>query len=213
MKKQFLTMFLLLQCMFTVGCGSDNLGKSMSDNSVSETSVTPSAIDIDEEPALQKSSEVSTDERQIVGNDTVGYVSVPNTWVKFMDVDGGTDFQYSDANGTAIITMNIIDDTGLSESQKAEMDLESVATSVWYNLEKSGVIEIEGAKVNLSTFEARQVYGFFKSEDAGLASCIVCWIFKDENGVLHYVSAEAPVESITEVVDSVEDSFTFSATE
>lgn len=172
------------------------------------------SLKIDETEALESfPSDAGEEGMQVVGNETVGYVSVPDTWVKFTDLDGGTDFQYSNIEGTAIITMNIFDTKGLSDEQKAALDTRSAASSVWYNLENNDVTDISGATVKIGTYDALQVYGSFTSEDHGLASYIVCWIFEDENGIMHYVSAEAPVESASEVVSYVESSFTLTLKE
>lgn len=224
MKKQLAVALLLLLCMFTTGCGKQTTGNQTTGSDDREaTTLTDleSMMDSEmkdneqllEDPIVAETEETQTEEMQTVGTETFGYISIPSTWVKFKDLDGGTDFQYSNIDGTAIVTMNLFDDAGLSEDQKADLDAKTAASSVWMNLEANGVTDIEGASVMLGNYEAYQVYGAFSSEDQGLASFIVCWIFEDENGNFHYISAEAPMESVMDVVSYVEKSYTLSGEE
>lgn len=151
------------------------------------------------------------EQMQQVGTAEFGYVTVPGDWGPFLDLDGGDDFQYADPEGRCIITLNVFSDEGLTEEQKAQVTAELAAQSLWYNLEQNGVEEIQGARVTLNGIEAFQVYGLFVSEDYGEASMIVCWTFMDEDGVIHYVSAEAPAELALETVAYVESSYVLAA--
>lgn len=188
--------------------------KDQENNALIETERIIHSLKIDEQQVIKVMQESkSTEVTQTIGNEAMGYVTIPSTWIKFVDVDGGTDLQYSNAGGTDIITLNIFDDAGLTEEQKAKLDAESAASSVWYNLEQNDVTDITGARVTLGGFEAFQCYGMFISEDFGIESMIVCWIFEDESGVLHYISAEGPMMSVMEVVSYVENSFTMKAQE
>lgn len=211
MKKQLPIILLLLLCLTITGCRKEPVRQQESTPESPEP--TPESLEPASESlvsAPEAPSSAATEEMKRVGNETVGYVSVPSTWVTFKDLNGGTDFQYSDVLGTQIITMNIFDDFGLSESQKAELTAENVAALVRYNLEMNGVEEIIESTGALGAFDTHQLYGLFTSEDHGLASCIVCWVFEDEKGIFHFVSAEAPLESAIEVASYVYDSFTFS---
>ncbi len=145
---------------------------------------------------------------QSVGTEEFGYVTIPDTWVKFKDLDGGTDFQYSNPEGTSIITLNTISLDGLTEEQKEQFNTKSAAQNIWYNLQNSDVTDIQGAQVALGPYDAYQVYGNFISEDYSLESGIVCWIFKSGDGVYHFISAEAAWENLKDVVSYVEESYT-----
>lgn len=150
----------------------------------------------------------NTYDTQTIGNETMGYVTIPSTWVKFLDVDGGTDLQYSNETGTDIITLNIFDTAGLSKEQLASLDAKTAASSVWYNLEQNGVEQITGAQATLGKFDAFQLFGMFEREDDGLASMIVCWVFEDDNGAFHYISAEGLLESAVKTASYVQNSYT-----
>lgn len=155
----------------------------------------------------------SSGEMQQVGTEEFGYVTVPGDWGRFTDLDGGDAFQYSDREGRCIITLNVFSDEGLTEEQRAQVTAELAAQGLWYDLEQNGVEEIQGARVTLNGIEAFQVYGLFVSEDYGEASLIVCWVFEDSSGVIHYVSAEAPAELAVETVGHVESSYVLTAEE
>lgn len=152
------------------------------------------------------------EEKQVVGSEELGYVTIPAFWASFQDLDGATALQYSNGGGT-IISLDTFSDEGLTEEQKAQVTAETAAYSVWYNLEQDGVTDIVGAQVDLNGIDSFQVYGAYVSEDYGTASIIVCWIFADESGGLHYVSAEGPVDTIAEAVGYVEGSYTLTPPE
>ncbi|WP_349947095.1 hypothetical protein ABFV83_01185 [Lacrimispora sp. BS-2] len=205
MKKRFGFLLLILICAFTTSCGKPSENLAESDLSA------PSGIGDTEstlEVASVPQSELNEGSSQTIGTDEFGYVTIPATWVRFQDLDGGTDLQYSDSLGNSIITLNVFNDEGLSEEDKAKMTAETAANSVWYNLEQNEVQKIAGAQVTLGKYDAFQIYGSFISEDHSLPSIIVCWIFEDENNVLHYISAEAPVENSAEILSYIEDSYT-----
>ena len=194
MKKGFVFLILSLTGVFITSCGkpSGNLADSVQKAEEASGSLS----------VLNKNSS------QTIGTDEFGYVTIPDTWVRFQDLAGGTDLQYSDPQGKSIITLNVIGHGELTEEQKAQLTAEAAANSVWYNLELNDVQEITGAQVKLGKYDSFQICGSFISEDYSLPSMIVCWIIKDGNNVLHYISAEAPIENAEEVVSYVEDSYT-----
>lgn len=182
--------------------------KSELDHILRSLSINQAAHGVVAENTIGTQPEWNEGSSQTIGTDEFGHVTIPATWVRFRDLDGGTDLQYSDPQGNSIITLNIFSDDGLTEEQKAKVTAETAASSVWYNLEQNEVQEIEGAQVTLGKYNAFQIYGFFISEDHSLPSMIVCWIFEDENNVLHYISAEEPIENGAEAVSYIENSYT-----
>ncbi|PWJ46881.1 hypothetical protein [Faecalicatena contorta] len=188
-------------CFVFAACQSNNSNNN--DKKVKEVSE-------ENTPALEE-NESNTGESeadmQVVGTDEFGYVSIPGEWVEFFELDGGADFQYSNVPGTSIITLNVFDDGGMPEEEKNQLDSETVASHVWYNLENNGVTDIVGARVTLNGYDAVQVYGSFISEDHSLPSSIVCWIVEGEQGVFHYISAEGGLDDIGDVVSYVENSY------
>ena len=138
-----------------------------------------------------------------VGAAGMGYVDIPSEWVRFYDVNGGTDLQFSDPDGVDIITMNQFDLSGLSAEEKAAFTAEDAALSVWSNIEQNDmVLEIEGAVVTLAGYEAYQVYASYSD-----GTFLCTWSLMDEMGTLYYVAAEGPAETVMDTVAMVEDSY------
>lgn len=218
--KQHICILLAGLCLLLSGCGTleENLEKNQLTPSVETVSPSAEPAPVSEPPALPSADVTfplptepaetgNLEGLQTVGTEEFGYVSIPDDWLRFYDLDGGTDFQYSDPTHACIITLNVFSDEGLTEEQKAQLTDELAAQSLWYNLEQNGVQDIQGAHVTLNGIPALQVYGVFTSEDYDQTSIIVCWTFQSEDGVLHYVAAEAPVEQSLEVVGYVENSY------
>jgi len=145
---------------------------------------------------------------QVIGTAEAGYVMVPDDWLEFQDASGNVSLQYANPAGTSIITLNVFDLSGLTEEQRLSFTVEDAANNVWYNLEQNGVTDIKGATVSMAGYDAHEVYGYFMSEDHDLPSAIVCWIFADRTGILHYVSAEAAVEDLMAVSAYIEENYT-----
>ena len=152
-------------------------------------------------------SESETAGMQVIGTAESGYIMVPGDWLEFEDSSGVAGLQYANPAGTSIITLDVFDLSDLTEEQSASFTVEDAANNVWYNLEQSGVGEIRGATVSLAGYDAHEVYGYFMSEDHDLPSAIVCWIFQDRAGTLHYVSAEAAVEDLPVVSGYIEETY------
>lgn len=190
-----LTMAALLTVLAACGQLEENLASASPTISPSPTPIEPAEEDT-----------------QVVGDETLGYVTIPDWWASFQDLGGATALQYSNGAGT-IISLDTFSDEGLTEDQKAQITAETAAYSVWYNLEQNGVTDIVGAQVDLNGIDSFQVYGAYVSEDYGTSSIIVCWVFSDEDGGLHYVSAEGPVTEIAQAVGYVEDSYTLTPPE
>lgn len=203
MKKITITIMAVVICFVFAACQNNNSSNNSNDENVKEVS--------EENTQVLEENESNTGESkadmQVVGTDEFGYVSVPGDWVEFSELDGGTDFQYSNVSGTSIITLNVFDDEGMPEEERNQLDSETVASHVWYNLENNGVMDIAGARVTLNGYDAVQVYGSFISEDHSLPSSIVCWIVEGEQGVFYYISAEGGLDDIVQVVSYVENSY------
>lgn len=196
MKKIIFNVFLIISIMFLLlssGCAKD-------DNQ--ETNTVTQEQSQDEKISQNKSD---SSKMQRVGSEGIGYVSVPSTWLKFEDVEGGDDIQYSDPSGISIITLNIFDTSGLDEENAKNFNAEFASKNVWINIENSQEPEnIEAAKVKLNDRDAYQVYASYDDE-----SMLVTWCVEDDNGVIHYVAAEGTNETIMDIVSFVEESYSF----
>lgn len=141
--------------------------------------------------------EASSEETKKVGQDKYGFVQVPSSWVNFKDVDLPDDskvIQYSDPLGSSIITLNVI--------ENFDQNIEDAAQATAQNIQSNGV-DVKGAKVKIDNYDAYQLYGLY--EDQGLM--LIVWYFMDENNNLHYVSAEGPLDTISNVVGYVEKTY------
>ncbi len=159
-----------------------------------------STPELEEVPAI-----TATKDMQRIGSDEYGYMSVPADWVKFVDIDGNNSIQYCDTSRSYIVSLNVFDLTNVPEEERASFGAYEAATSVWYNIEDGGGQDVAGATVTLAGQTAYQVYAYYPDDD----SYLVTWSLADEAGAIHYVAAEGPAENIMEVVQLVEDTYSF----
>lgn len=140
-----------------------------------------------------------------VGKEGVGFVTIPSDWVSFKDVEGGTDVQFSSPDTSCIITLNTFDMSTVPEDQRATFDAMAAANAVGNNIAADeGVEDVQGATVTLAGRTAYQIYAAYSD-----GSFLVTWSLADDDGVIHYVAAEGPSDSIMDVVEMVEGSYSF----
>lgn len=150
---------------------------------------------------------INSEQFQMAGNDALGYVQLPADWVRFLDIEGGTDLQYSNPAGTAILTLNIFSLDGLTEEQRSQITLDQMAQMLAYSLEQDDVSELVGDKTTFAGYEAVRIFGYFISEDHDLPSMIVCWLFDDQDGITHFVSMESAIEDFQKMYTQVESTY------
>lgn len=119
------------------------------------------------------------EEGKRVGSEEFGYITVPDNWYKFIDVDGNDTLQYSYAN-VYIATLYAID--------TETADAETYANSCWYTIENAGATNIKGAQVTVAGYDAYQVYGYYEEENIWL----VMWFFETGDGKTRYIAIEGP---------------------
>lgn len=167
-----------------------------------------STASVEPEPSLPESQPESSEpaaSTQRVGKAGIGFVDVPADWVLFQDAAGGSDLQYSDVTGTDIITMNQFDISALSAEEQAAFTAEDAAYSVWNNIEQrdgDSVMDIQGATVTLAGYDAYQVYASYTD---GVFLC--SWCLMDEQGIIYYVAAEGPSDTIMDTVAMIEATY------
>jgi hypothetical protein len=141
----------------------------------------------------------SSSDTQRVGEDGVGYVTIPSNWVEYQDVDNPDATQYC-ADDKTIVTMQSY------AEHKGEITAKDAASNLYANMsDDSAVEDVEGAKVTLAGQNAYQVYGYYPDDDCFL----VAWVLEDSDGVVHYVSAEGTRDTVTDAVDIVENTYGF----
>lgn len=118
-------------------------------------------------------------ENKRVGSSEYGYITVPNNWVNFIDLNGNDALQYSYAN-VYIATIYAID--------IEQVDAYTYANGIMYNMENEGVQHLMGATVELGKYTAYQIYGYYSSDNTWL----VVWIFEAEDKKTHFISIEGP---------------------
>ena len=137
----------------------------------------------------------SNSNTKVVGDEKYGYISIPNNWYKFYDVDGNNSLQYSYAN-TYIITLNILDN---------QYSAKQYASNYMYNKKNSSdVTDVTGATVTIGKdkkYTAYQVYMYYPSD----STYLVTYWFEAEDGKVHYIALEGPKElngvKITDYLD------------
>ena len=120
-----------------------------------------------------------------IGDKTFGYLTVPDDWVEFHDINGSTALQYSKA-GLYIVTLDYIKDKKHTPKE--------YASNYMYNMKQSEeVTGVTGATIKLGKnkeYTAYQVYMLYKNE----GTYLVTYWFETEDGVVRYIALEGPAE-------------------
>ena len=211
-----LMLALALALPLSAGCSSGAPSAEQDADAVEQTkeeevkpteedeSVTEEDIAVTEEEDEEETAVEAPAATQRVGADGIGYVSVPNNWVEFKDVDGNSSIQWCDGTPYTIISLNTFDMSSVPEDQRADFDVEDAANSVWVNMLNDGLEEdaIQGARVTLADHDALQVYGLYPD-----GSFLVCWLLDDGSGTIRYVSAEGPESTIYDTVEMIQNTY------
>lgn len=179
------------------GSSGNGSGSSSGTSSGTSTPQTPSTGGSTGSSGTSGSS--TYDSFQRVGEDGVGYVTIPSDWYPFVDVDNPTASQWC-ADPYTIITMVSYPE------YKGQLTAYDAASNLYASLTGDSEYEdVEGAQVSLNGLDAYQVYGWHPSDQCYL----VMWTVEDLDGIVHYVSAEGPADVIYEVVSMVENTYSF----
>ena len=143
---------------------------------------------------------------QWIGSDDYGYVKVPQSWIKFKDVNGGDDIQYSDGTDINIVTLNTFkaEQFGISESELEKVDPIQISNSIYQSKSESpDFSKVWGSKSTIGGYDAYQVNCIAKT-----GKYLVIWIFKSDDGKFRYVSLEGDLDTIKELALTIEESWT-----
>lgn len=121
--------------------------------------------------------EIVEADTRVVGNKTLGYVTIPIDWLKFKDVENVRGLQYSDKDGEYILTLDAVvtsslDARGFIDQKKTE-------------LESVGITTEETVK-SIGGYNAYQISGFYEEKNLWL----MVWCFEAEDGYTHYIGIE-----------------------
>lgn len=161
--------------------------------------------DSDSSNKSSSSTNIKTEDTQVIGSDEYGYVKVPKSWVNFKDINGGNDIQSSDTSAYNVVTLNIFrpSQLGISEAEYASIDPKQVADSVYTKQENSQMFEkISGTKSKIGGYDAYVINTLTKT-----GKYFVTYIFKADDGKIHYTSIEGDKDTVDTMIPLLEKSW------
>ena len=201
MKKFIGLLMVLLSTTTLVACQSNT-----TQNKETTSTKTESTSTSDTSNKQQSETNKETKDTQIIGSDEYGYVKVPKNWFRFKDVKGGNDIQYSDGSAYNIVTLNIFrpSQLGISETEYASIDPIYVANSVLSGQKNTSAFQkVWGAKSKIGEYDAYVVNSITTS-----GKYFVTWVFRANDGKIHYASLEGNEATIEELLPMIEKSWT-----
>ena len=197
MKKFIGILIALLTTTTLTACQSNTTQNKETTSTKTESTSTSDASN------KQKSeTNKETEDTQIIGSDEYGYVKVPS----FKDLKGGNDIQYSDGSSYNIVTLNIFrpSQLGISETEYASIDPIYVADSVMTGQKNTPVFQkVWGAKSTIGGYDAYVINSITTDE-----KYFVTWVFKADDGKIHYASLEGLKTTVVELIPMIEKSWT-----
>lgn len=201
MKKFIGILIALLTTTTLTACQSNTTQNKETTSTKTESTSTSDASN------KQKSeTNKETEDTQIIGSDEYGYVKVPKNWFRFKDVKGGNDIQYSDGSTYNIVTLNIFrpSQLGISETEYASIDSIYAANSVLSGQKNTSAFrKVWGAKSKIGEYDAYVVNSITTS-----GKYFVTWVFRANDGKIHYASLEGNEATIEELLPMIEKSWT-----
>ena len=170
------------------------------------TTKTESTSTSDTPNKQQSETNKETEDTQIIGSDEYGYVKVPKNWFRFKDLKGGNDIQYSDGSTYNIVTLNIFrpSQLGISETEYTSIDPIYVANSVLSGQKNTSAFQkVWGAKSKIGGYDAYVVNSITTS-----GKYFVTWVFRANDGKIHYASLEGTEATVVELLPMIEKSWT-----
>ena len=134
--------------------------------------------DIDIDIDIKDKDKDKDEDTKYVGDDTFGYVKVPEKWIKFIDVSGTKAIQYTDVGETGyIVTLNTIEQ---------DVTAETAAKAINEGIKNEGNTSYY-ISTTIAGYRGYVVKGTYTS-----GTKIDSYIFQTEDGVLRFVSIEGP---------------------
>ena len=161
--------------------------------------------DSDSSNKNSSSTNIKTEDTQVIGSDEYGYVKVPKSWVNFQDINGGNDIQSSDTSAYNVVTLNIFrpSQLGISEAEYASIDPKLVANSVYTKHKNSQLFEkMSGTKSKIGGYDAYVINTLTKT-----GKYFVTYIFKADDGKIHYTSIEGDKDTVDTMIPLLEKSW------
>ena len=161
--------------------------------------------DSDSSNKSSSSTNIKTEDTQVIGSDEYGYVKVPKSWVNFQDINGGNDIQSSDTSAYNVVTLNIFrpSQLGISEAEYASIDPKQVANSVYSKQQSSQMFEkISGTKSKIGGYDAYVINTLTNT-----GKYFITYIFKADDGKIHYTSIEGDKDTVDTMIPLLEKSW------
>jgi hypothetical protein len=161
--------------------------------------------DSDSSNKSSSSTNIKTEDTQVIGSDEYGYVKVPKDWIDFKDINGGNDIQSSDTSAYNVVTLNIFrpSQLGISEAEYASIDPKLVANSVYTKHKNSQLFEkMSGTKSKIGGYDAYVINTLTKT-----GKYFVTYIFKADDGKIHYTSIEGDKDTVDTMIPLLEKSW------
>ena len=151
------------------------------------------------------SADNKTTDTKVIGSEEYGYVKVPTDWIDFKDINGGNDIQSSDTSSYNVVTLNIFrpNQLGISEAEYASIDTEQVANSVYTKHKNSQMFEkMSGTKSKIGGYDAYVINTLTNT-----GKYFITYIFKADDGKIHYASIEGDKDTVTKMIPLLEESW------
>ena len=168
--------------------------------------ITSSSSSQESSTSTTTSSDKKTEETQVIGSDEYGFVKVPKSWIKFNEVQGGNDIQYSDGTDVNIVTLNTFkaEQFGISDNEFQKLETVRISDSIFTSKESNPEFtKVWGSKSTIGGYEAYVVNAISKS-----GKYISTWIFKSSDGKFRYVALEGTPETLKNLLPMIEESWT-----
>lgn len=206
-KKLILCLGLLSSLAVLASCGQKKVETKPTETKTAKSTKTTKSTAANKKSSNQddkKGTEetVNLEESQQIGRDDLGYVYIPKDWYPFTDLSGGDAYQYSDASAYNVVTMYSYTKEVLGVEKIDDAAAEQVASSYYRGLESQGTFDqLTGSKVDVSGYEAYQVYGVLKSD----GKILCAWIFVTEKSdKVYLISLEGDTETFLSVLPSIQ---------
>ena len=176
MKKLLILGTVVTASVFLASCSN----KSQTATEESSSAVVSSSSSQETSSSSSDVSEAKKEETQIIGSNEYGFVKVPKSWVRFHEVEGGNDIQYSDGTDINIVTLNTFkaEQFNISEEEYAKLDVVAVSSSILTSKEQSSDFsKVWGSKSTIGGYEAYVVNAIAKS-----GKYLVTWVFRSNDG-------------------------------
>lgn len=114
-----------------------------------------------------------------VGNATLGYISIPNTWAQVQQEEGSKAQQFTDGTSWVVTLMSTPTD---------EYSAVTYANNVYDSIKVDGGQNITTGKTKIAGYTALTITAYYPNQKQYLTT----WCLESKNGQTHYLAIEGP---------------------